>query len=142
MSLTKRRRSNFSNSSQEGTFAVSCYPHYCTVLYYDTLPFVLCSTLLFCFLIFCPVPLSLSLSLLPSLLPSLPLSLPRHSDRSPIDGLSKLAFVVSRNGTEDDRLPSAHTCFNHLLLPAYSSIDVMRVKLRYAITQSEGFGLR
>jgi ubiquitin-protein ligase E3 A len=65
-----------------------------------------------------------------------------YSDRSPIDGLSKLAFVVSRNGTEDDRLPSAHTCFNHLLLPAYSSIDVMRVKLRYAITQSEGFGLR
>lgn len=64
------------------------------------------------------------------------------SDRSPIDGLSKLAFVISRNGNEDDRLPSAHTCFNHLLLPAYSSIIIMKSKLRYAMTQSEGFGLR
>jgi len=64
------------------------------------------------------------------------------SDRSPIDGLSKLAFVVSKNGSDDQRLPSAHTCFNHLLLPAYSSVDVMREKIRYAMTQSEGFGLR
>ena len=65
-----------------------------------------------------------------------------RSDRSPIDGLSKLAFVVSKNGTEDQRLPSAHTCFNHLLLPAYSSLEIMRNKIRYAMTQSEGFGLR
>jgi ubiquitin-protein ligase E3 A len=50
--------------------------------------------------------------------------------------------VVSRNGDDDSRLPSAHTCFNHLLLPDYSSIDVMRQKLRYAIEQAEGFGLR
>jgi ubiquitin-protein ligase E3 A len=66
----------------------------------------------------------------------------QHSDRSPIDGLSKLAFVVSKNGTEDQRLPSAHTCFNHLLLPAYSTLEIMRCKIRYAMTQSEGFGLR
>jgi ubiquitin-protein ligase E3 A len=64
------------------------------------------------------------------------------SDRSPIEGLSKLEFVVSRNGADDDRLPSAHTCFNHLLLPDYTSIDVMKTKLRYAISHSEGFGLR
>lgn len=85
---------------------------------------------------------SFSFSLTPSpppLSPSLP---PHPSDRSPIDGLSRLAFVVSRNGCEDDRLPSAHTCFNHLLLPAYSSPAIMRAKLKYAMTQSEGFGLR
>ena len=64
------------------------------------------------------------------------------SDRSPIDGLSKLEFVVSKNGTEDSRLPSAHTCFNHLLLPDYSSIEAMREKLKFAIYHSEGFGLR
>jgi ubiquitin-protein ligase E3 A len=64
------------------------------------------------------------------------------SDRSPIDGLSKLKFVISKNGSDDQRLPSAHTCFNHLLLPDYSSIDVMREKIKYAMTQSEGFGLR
>ena len=39
------------------------------------------------------------------------------SDRCPIKGLGNLNFVISRNGTDEDRLPSAHTCFNHLLLP-------------------------
>jgi len=48
------------------------------------------------------------------------------SDRSPIDGLSRLGLVVSKNGSDDARLPSAHTCFNHLLLPDYSTIEVMR----------------
>jgi ubiquitin-protein ligase E3 A len=56
--------------------------------------------------------------------------------------LARLEFTVSRNGSDDTRLPSAHTCFNHLLLPAYSSLEVMRDKLRYAITHNEGFGLR
>lgn len=69
------------------------------------------------------------------------------SDRSPIEGLADMKFVVSKSGVAgepetDARLPSAHTCFNHLLLPPYSSIEVMRRKLRYAISHSEGFGLR
>ena len=64
------------------------------------------------------------------------------SDRSPIDGLSKLKFVISKNGNDDTRLPSAHTCFNHLLLPEYSSIEILENKLKLAITNSEGFGLR
>lgn len=42
----------------------------------------------------------------------------------------------------DDRLPTAHTCFNHLLLPAYSTLDKLKERLSFAITQSEGFGLR
>lgn len=65
------------------------------------------------------------------------------SDRAPIDGLSQLGLILSRNTDEDERLPSSHTCFNHLLLPAYSSIDILRSKLRYAMDQAtEGFGLR
>jgi len=65
------------------------------------------------------------------------------SDRSPIDGLSKLKMVVSKNGDDDIRLPSAHTCFNHLLLPTYSSLETMREKIKYAIVGApEGFGLR
>jgi ubiquitin-protein ligase E3 A len=64
------------------------------------------------------------------------------SDRSPIDGLSKLRFVITKNGTEDTRLPSAHTCFNHMLLPEYSSREVLEKNLRYAISESEGFALR
>ncbi|KAF1795849.1 Nucleotide-binding alpha-beta plait domain [Phytophthora cactorum] len=32
------------------------------------------------------------------------------SDRVPIRGLSNLVFVISRNGPDSDRLPTAHTC--------------------------------
>lgn len=63
------------------------------------------------------------------------------SDRVPIKGLHTLPFVLSRNGTGDDRLPSAHTCFNHLLVPEYSSEGVLREKLLMAIANAEGFGL-
>lgn len=44
------------------------------------------------------------------------------SDRVPIKGLASLQppFVIARNGPSSNRLPTAHTCFNHLLLPAYN----------------------
>ena len=44
------------------------------------------------------------------------------SDRVPLRGLAALEppFVISRNGGASNRLPTAHTCFNHLLLPAYA----------------------
>lgn len=64
------------------------------------------------------------------------------SDRVPIRGLSNLVFVISRNGPDSDRLPTAHTCFNHLLLPEYSTREKLKDRLLLAITQSEGFGLR
>lgn len=43
------------------------------------------------------------------------------SDRVPIKGLASLTppFTISRAGPHSDRLPTAHTCFNHLLLPDY-----------------------
>ncbi|OQR92752.1 HECT E3 ubiquitin ligase [Achlya hypogyna] len=63
------------------------------------------------------------------------------SDRAPIRGLSNMVFVISRNGPDSDRLPTAHTCFNHLLLPDYTTRDKMKNRLQLAITQSEGFGL-
>ncbi|KAF4324329.1 hypothetical protein BBO99_00003235 [Phytophthora kernoviae] len=64
------------------------------------------------------------------------------SDRVPIRGLSNLVFVISRNGPDSDRLPTAHTCFNHLLLPEYSSREKLKERLLLAINQAEGFGLR
>ena len=64
------------------------------------------------------------------------------SDRAPIDGLSKLRMVITKSGSETDRLPSAHTCFNHLLLPPYKSKKIMKKNLYIAIEQSEGFGLK
>jgi ubiquitin-protein ligase E3 A len=65
------------------------------------------------------------------------------SDRVPIKGLGHLSppFVVSRNGADDLRLPTAHTCFNHLLLPAYSDRGVLRARLLLALENAEGFGL-
>ncbi|KAL9551391.1 hypothetical protein PS6_005034 [Mucor atramentarius] len=34
------------------------------------------------------------------------------SDRAPIGGLSKLQFVIAKNGGDSDRLPTSHTCYN------------------------------
>jgi ubiquitin-protein ligase E3 A len=63
------------------------------------------------------------------------------SDRAPILGLGSLPIYIGRHGDEDERLPSAHTCFNHLLIPEYSSKEKLKVKLELAIENSEGFGL-
>lgn len=63
------------------------------------------------------------------------------SDRSPLRGLSQLAFTITGTGLDDERLPSAHTCFNDLILPKYSSRDKMKVKILQAIENKEGFGL-
>mmetsp|Transcript_50050 Transcript_50050/g.73512 ORF Transcript_50050/g.73512 Transcript_50050/m.73512 type:complete len:293 (-) Transcript_50050:52-930(-) len=63
------------------------------------------------------------------------------SDRSPIRGLGSMTFIISRNGPDSDRLPTAHTCFNHLLLPEYRDMNKLRRCLMTAIINSEGFGL-
>eukprot|EP01112_Ceratiomyxa_fruticulosa_P021097 TRINITY_DN7344_c0_g3_i1.p1 TRINITY_DN7344_c0_g3~~TRINITY_DN7344_c0_g3_i1.p1 ORF type:complete len:862 (-),score=233.51 TRINITY_DN7344_c0_g3_i1:347-2932(-) len=63
------------------------------------------------------------------------------SDRAPIGGLGKLPFVITRHGPDSDRLPSAHTCFNHLLLPDYSSREKLLERLIAAVNNSEGFGM-
>lgn len=62
------------------------------------------------------------------------------SDRSPIGGLGNLQLAISRQ-PDSDRLPSAHTCFNHLLLPEYATKEKMRERLIAAINNAEGFGL-
>ncbi|KAJ2760452.1 hypothetical protein IWQ57_006302, partial [Coemansia nantahalensis] len=63
------------------------------------------------------------------------------SDRVPIGGLSKLHFVIAKNGGDSDRLPTSHTCFNVLLLPEYATMDKLRERLLTAIHNSEGFGM-
>ena len=64
------------------------------------------------------------------------------SDRAPIKGLGSMKFVISRNGPDTSRLLTAHTCFNHLLLPEYASKEKMRHIILTAIENAEGFGLR
>lgn len=63
------------------------------------------------------------------------------SNRAPVGGLKELVLQVQRNGSEDLRLPLAHTCFNTLLLPEYSSLERLSEALLLAIENSEGFGL-
>ncbi|KAJ3314833.1 putative E3 ubiquitin-protein ligase HTD2 [Boothiomyces sp. JEL0838] len=55
------------------------------------------------------------------------------SDRVPVGGLGKLQFVIARNGTDSDRLPTSHTCFNALLLSEYSSKEKLQDRLLLAL---------
>jgi ubiquitin-protein ligase E3 A len=64
------------------------------------------------------------------------------SDRVPLRGWQDLQLTVQKNGVGDDRLPTAHTCFCQLLLPRYSSHELLKTNLLLAIANSEGFGLR
>ncbi|KAK9819719.1 hypothetical protein WJX72_001643 [[Myrmecia] bisecta] len=63
------------------------------------------------------------------------------SDRSPIGGLGNLRCIVQRDGTDSNKLPTSHTCFNTLLLPSYKSREKMADRLKLAIMNAEGFGL-
>lgn len=63
------------------------------------------------------------------------------SPRAPLRGLGEIKMTISRNGDDVQRIPSAHTCFNHLLLPDYNCAEVLRQKLLQALDHSEGFGL-
>eukprot|EP01132_Coremiostelium_polycephalum_P003196 gene3196-4002_t len=63
------------------------------------------------------------------------------SDRVPYGGLKKLGFSITKTA-DSDRLPSAHTCFNALILPAYTSKEKLEDRLLKALHNAEGFGLR
>ncbi|KAF9762286.1 E3 ubiquitin-protein ligase ptr1 [Nosema granulosis] len=71
------------------------------------------------------------------------------SSRVPFEGFSHLQgstgiqkFSIHKSLYQEGRLPSAHTCFNQLDLPEYSSYVDLRKALIYAINEcSEGFGL-
>ena len=59
----------------------------------------------------------------------------------PIGGLGDLTLVISKNGDSDEQLPTSHTCFNHLLLPEYSTFQILKNRLLTAIQNAQGFGL-
>ncbi len=59
-----------------------------------------------------------------------------------ISSLSKLQLfefppLFSPDVTPDDYLPSVMTCVNYLKLPDYSSVDIMREKLRVASKEGQ-----
>lgn len=63
------------------------------------------------------------------------------SDRVPVGGLSRLKLIIARNGPNSDRLPTAHTCFNVLLLPEYETKEKLNDRLLKAINYAKGFGM-
>ncbi|XP_036402620.1 probable E3 ubiquitin-protein ligase HERC4 isoform X1 [Megalops cyprinoides] len=63
------------------------------------------------------------------------------SDRIPILGMKSLRLVIQPTGGGDQYLPVAHTCFNLLDLPKYSSRERLHDKLIQAIDQYQGFNL-
>ena len=62
-----------------------------------------------------------------------------------LEGFEQLnpRFCLQRIGitTDDEKLPSAATCFNTLKLPNYSSEKVMKKKLLLSISSNAGFEL-
>ncbi|KAF3708453.1 putative E3 ubiquitin-protein ligase HERC4 [Channa argus] len=63
------------------------------------------------------------------------------SDRIPILGMKSLKLVIQPTGGGEHYLPVAHTCFNLLDLPKYTSKETLREKLLQAIDHNQGFNL-
>lgn len=65
----------------------------------------------------------------------------------PVDGFSALQgmrgpqkFNIHKSFGGAHMLPTAHTCFNQLDLPVYTTEDMVRERLLTAIRECEGFG--
>lgn len=64
------------------------------------------------------------------------------SDRIPALGPKHLHIRVNCLGDDCERFPVASTCFNVLSVPRYGTREKLEAKLRRAVVESEGFGLR
>ncbi|GAB6023588.1 putative E3 ubiquitin-protein ligase herc3 [Chamberlinius hualienensis] len=62
-------------------------------------------------------------------------------DRIPVFGMKSLKVTIQPTGGGEDFLPVAHTCFNLLDLPRYTSKERLKEKLLMAIEHTQGFGL-
>lgn len=75
------------------------------------------------------------------------LSFATGTSKVPLNGFTELQgvqgvqkFSIHRAYGENDRLPQAHTCFNQIDLPQYSSYEMLRQQLLLAINEGgEGF---
>ena len=58
----------------------------------------------------------------------------------PVDGLRPPLLITRMEDGTDQSLPKAHTCFNQIVIPRYSSPEVLKNKLLYALENaSAGF---
>jgi len=70
------------------------------------------------------------------------------SEKVPVGGFSHLQgskglqkFTIKPLNANPNGLPVAHSCFNRLELPRYSTLQDLKDKLFFAITETEGFAL-
>lgn len=61
------------------------------------------------------------------------------SDRIPILGMKRIKLFIQSTKGGDSYFPVAHTCFNLLDLPMYSTEDILRDRLMVAIEHNQGF---
>ncbi|KAG2197883.1 hypothetical protein INT47_003552 [Mucor saturninus] len=62
------------------------------------------------------------------------------SDRIPATGATQMSLKITcGNNGDSDRLPSAHTCFNQLILYKYHTKEKLKKMLYTAIQESQGF---
>lgn len=70
------------------------------------------------------------------------------TSKVPLGGFGNLVGIhgpqridITRVHFDNQRLPTAHTCFNQLELPPYSSFEILKERLLLAVSEgSEGFG--
>ncbi|XP_077999503.1 putative E3 ubiquitin-protein ligase HERC4 isoform X2 [Glandiceps talaboti] len=63
------------------------------------------------------------------------------SDRIPILGMKAVKFIIQPVYGGERYLPVAHTCFNLMDLPIYTSKEQLKEKLYQAVQNTKGFGL-
>ena len=61
------------------------------------------------------------------------------SSRVPVDGYEPPLNITEGVDMDVDALPRAHTCFNQIVLPTYSSVAKMKERLLFASRESQGF---
>ena len=64
------------------------------------------------------------------------------TNRVPFEGVGQVSLNISRGHVSKNALPTAHTCFNQLVLPNYQNRQILEEKLLIAINNAEGFGLK
>jgi len=61
-------------------------------------------------------------------------------DKLPLDGFPPfLPFTITKSVDASNSFPTAHTCFNQLVLPSYASIEILKQKMLDACELGVGF---
>jgi E3 ubiquitin-protein ligase HERC4 len=61
------------------------------------------------------------------------------TDRIPILGMKQVKLIIQSTNGGDNYYPVAHTCFNLLDLPKYSTKEILAQRLLTSIQHTQGF---